>query len=164
MRTGRLKERDDGAGAVPPRHQRAGLPDGPGRRSCRARGSPPAPPATPAGRSGPHRGRLGRGRLAGHNVLILRRRGDVSNLPYWKLDRAGFQGRETAPLRRSHATTDHDRQTSFDSESAFSAARRPVNTIKSSGQSLANSFPNTGYQQDPTRATGTRTRESKHLR
>src|SRR5262245_28518551 len=40
---------------------------------------------------------------------------------------------------------------------------RHQNVIKTSGQSLADSSPNTEYQQDPTRATGTRTRESEHL-
>src|SRR2546430_14293129 len=65
MPTGRLKGRDDGAGAVPPLLQRAGLPDGPDRRSCRARGSPPAPPARPAGRSWSPLGGVGGGCLGG---------------------------------------------------------------------------------------------------
>ena len=80
------------------------------------------------------------------------------DLSLLKLDRAQF--RDQRWLRGFGVA--RDGQTRFDVESTCSAAR-PENAI-TSGQWLANSFPNTGYQQDPTRATGTRTRESRHLR
>ena len=69
---------------------------------------------------------------------------------------------ETAPRFRSRATSDRDGQTRFD-VAVYMFSSTPENAIMS-GQCLANSCPNTGYQQDPTRATGTRTCESGHLR
>ena len=84
----------------------------------------------------------------------------IEAVPTENLIGRNFHIRDGSAVAESHRVTAMDRPAST---WRLHVQRHDPNAI-TSGQCLANSFPNTGYQQDPTRATGTRTRESRHLR
>ncbi|PYR42206.1 MAG: hypothetical protein DMF93_06365 [Acidobacteria bacterium] len=99
-------------------------------------------------------GRMRRVHLRGHDNIRKRLLVHAGALNLGLLMRTLFTDTRTAMYARSNSPSEG---------LSPRAARRREGAIKSSGQSLANSLPNTRYQQDPTQATGTTARESEDL-